>query len=320
MKIIKNILILILIVLVAACKPDHVFYTIEEHSDYFRESYIKINNDEKLRELQIELDFPRQNDFKFPIINAKDTLSWTQFNFDLNCQGKPIIMDSTITYNDLWKILRSRKSMYFAGPIRNIMVNNYQMKFAIPHYAFHSLKSGLQKITLKVYQDYFFGKIEDKNDSSNYQLIKQKQSSFWATINLTIQIPVIEKTRISLVDFEIINSKGMDFSLINQGNADLLWRIAYPNPENQYFKSNYIKNTMIYDIKDTIMLYHYDYSDKITLSVVDFDWLSKDDLIESWTSPIADLLNKGQKENYTFTSDKLKSFRLMAERMGTCNK
>ncbi len=300
------------------CNSDKVIYSTTEHSQYFTSKTVKLDINNIDNQLNIDFTYFANPKFAYPII-GNDTLSWTQFHFDFYYKDKRIPLDSQFCEKALWGLRKDMATLSFAAQYRNIQYNDYNISLRIPLYAMYHLKRGDNEVILKIYQDYFYGKRDDKKDSTNYKVLKLKKSEISATVKIKLKMPPIYQSTINMERIEIKEPKGWDFSLINEGNSDLYWQMNFPTEYNIYFKSEYIKNSGIYETPDNVTFYHYNPNDQITFYLLDYDWFSHNDMVEKWTISLPEILNKRNENTYIYTSLAVKEFRVKVKTFGVIN-
>ncbi len=308
----KYFFFILLSVAIVSCSNSQD-YKVLKKSKFFNKKNVTLKITKYKKYFSVNFKFKFPSNYKFPVNETNDTLSETKFLLGFYHNNKLIRLSQQFQNISAWKYRNDTSKMTFVGNKKDMIKSTYRLKLSIPYYSLYNLPKGKQKITLYIYQDYFYG--TKANSEDYYKTIKVKKPEVNAKVEFYVNVPQIYKTIISTDGFAINQSKGMDFSFINKGNADLFWSVAYPK-EEKYWKSKVIKNTNVYHRAESCVLYHYKKTENIQLYIFDYDIFSRDDIISMWQIKLKDIINDNYK---VIKSKKVKWFKLKAKSYGKAN-
>ena len=260
-------------------------YTQASKTAAFTSAFTSLTLDSINNVLLINLTIKNTNKIQFPVNRQyNDTLTHTAFNFDFIHNGNIIMSD----YSSLKNTLRWEKDTSVNNDLLRIttdtsdLTEGYSFSLKLPYYAFHQIKSGKQRFTLKVYQTLFMDELRLKTDSTyKYLKVYDPKQLFATEIEFELNIPKIYKSTLYGFGLQLRNDStfspvGMDNTIWNSSYPDIYWAVFYPT-DMIYAQTPYQKSTDRYEGKDTFILYHYYKNDSIGIGVYDHDNLSRDD-------------------------------------------
>lgn len=254
-------------------------------TEAFTDEFASLTLDSINNVLLINLTIKNTNKIQFPVNRQyNDTLTHTAFNFDFIHNGNIIMSDYSSLKNTLrWENDTSaNKDLLKIITDTSDLAEGYFFSFKLPYYAFHQIKSGKQKFTLKVYQTLFMDELRLKTDSTyKYLKLYDPKQLFATELSFELNIPKIYKSKLYGYGLELRNDStfspvGMDNTIWNSSYPDIYWSVFYPT-NMIYAQTSYQKSTDRYEGKDTFILYHYYKNDSIGIGVYDHDNLSRDD-------------------------------------------
>jgi len=250
-----------------------------------------------------------------PVLDGK-VLNLTNFTIEFSAGDSILKNDSCL---DKEQIGQGKEKGLCVFEIKGYdLLSEAPLKLTIPLIFFHSIKTGNTNLKVHIYQNYFYS-YNSINQADSLNKIKfVKKSMFFLKANYSFNMPSVLLSEFDFLGFEIVDSKGMDFSLIQKGNADLYWQLNFP--ENVvYYKSDIYKNSDDLFEPKQIKIYHLSDQDVLGIKIFDYDYLTRDDLIAQWNLKIAHLYTEGGKAK-ELSDDKVKWFRLIARNKGCVNK
>ncbi|HEY4798629.1 MAG TPA: hypothetical protein VII99_06075 [Bacteroidia bacterium] len=321
--------------------PEHfssVKYTLINHSKYFSDCIRNVEVDTGNQKLRIRFNLRTAARFPFPVIDSmKDTLTGTAFRVEFLHNGQPILLDRAVIFpsfnampvNYYWRGKSLDSVLSFSSDTVDLR-NSSALQFTIPFYAFQQLKSGRQKIELKVSQNIFCSakeiSIREWNPifhDTSFRYMKNYKAGEMISckIALDLNVPPIYKSilygeGLMLRNDSTFSPAGMDNTIWNSSYPDIYW-LVYSPKEMYYAKTDFEKSTDTYVGKDTFNIYHYHPNDTIGIGVYDHDWLSPDDWLGDCRVSLKDLQGNYSQELHF---DHVKWFCVYAKTIGIINK
>ncbi|MCK6649499.1 MAG: hypothetical protein L6Q66_07575 [Bacteroidia bacterium] len=260
-------------------------YTQISKTPAFTDQFASLTLDSINNVLLINLTIKNADKIPFPTNQQyNDTLTHTAFNFEFLYNGHIVKSDYCSFKNTLrWTndTTENKDDLRITTDTIDLAEGN-SFSFKLPYYAFHQIKSGKQKFTLKVYQTIFMDKLRLKTDSTyKYLKLYDPKQIFATEISFELNIPKIYKSKLYGYGLQLRNDStfspvGMDNTIWNSSYPDIYWSVFYPT-DMIYAQTPYQKSTDRYEGKDTFILYHYYKNDSIGIGVYDHDNLSRDD-------------------------------------------
>ncbi|MBN8695476.1 MAG: hypothetical protein J0L87_03005 [Bacteroidetes bacterium] len=290
----------------------------------FNDQFASLTLDSINNVLLINLIIKNADKIPFPINDEyKDTLTHTAFNLEFLYNGQIIKSDycsfkSTLRWTN--DTTENKKDLRLTTDTIDLSGGSL-FSFKLPYYAFHHIKSGKQKFTLKVYQTLFMDELRLKTDSTyKYLKLYDPKQLFATEISFELNIPKIYKSRLygyglQLRNDSIFSPAGMDNTIWNSSYPDIYWSVFYPT-DMIYAQTPYQKSTDRYEGNDTFILYHYYKNDSIGIGVYDHDNLSPDDGLGY---KVVDLRSMERKYPKRLSFDAIKSMDLKLQQEGAVN-
>ncbi|GAB4291590.1 MAG: hypothetical protein Kow0068_16920 [Marinilabiliales bacterium] len=273
--------------------------------------------------INFEFDLPRK--FNLPI-SENEFYKYSSCNFYIGFynNGKPIITSfllksrSYLQTSELY-IMKMKTSA-------RILTTDPEYEIEIPLLAFHELKSGPQKIEMRIWQEELcLPFLRQPLDSLTPECIDTTLLDF--SIKFKLEIPEIQQILICsdtivLQNDEEWNPYNMDFSF-RSGFPDIYWSLYLNAKDNNdynnlYFTSDVADYAVEYPYQDTISIFYLKKPENILISVNDRDVLSRDDFIGSWYGSIDTLIS--DKDYKILKFDHIESFKIKAINKGVYNK
>jgi hypothetical protein len=240
----------------------------------------------------------------------KDTLRCTALRCQFLFDGKPIPLNASrfkfLDQENSWLIpgadeLCFRSDTFFC-------VGQKTLSLRIPFYLFSAIPAGKKKpFQVKIYQDSFFsashyavkpGEKGNETDSVSYWYRNAKaHTAIDFLVSFNLDIPKIYSSQLICNQIKLQN----DSSWGPAGSDVTIWKSSYPDiyfstyaPNGFLVHSSAIeKSTAEWSRGDTCEICFYSESDPVEIWVMDYDHLSKDDVIGTWSGTLKDLRSAG---------------------------
>jgi len=228
---------------------------------------------------RFELDFTKK--YTFRITPANDTLSISNFMFEIENKGNTIPLDTIFFQQNCIPYLADSIKMMFLTPKMQLKDTKILLDFDIPKIAFHYLPRGKNTITLHLFQDSLYYQ-QQRGQIMTYQELKgEALRIFEGRVSFELDMPSVFRRLIQLDSIELIETTNADFTLINRGYADVFWQLR-DNKNQTYFESKVVNQTKTYKLADVFNYYYLFEHQKIGIYVWDWDALSKNDYQGHW--------------------------------------
>ncbi len=304
----KIIYFIFLILLLPACKDDFSYKIVAE-SGMFKKKDADIYIDLQNNTLRIKFKLELPENFPFPVYQ-NDTLCFTDFEYTFMKDGEILACAPFFNEKLFGKLAKKYKKMQFTDSAVNLSNGDYYCWLHIPLHTLYYLQQGKQHIEFYINATHFY---HPESDTFN---TKTKPADFQAAIGIGFNMPIIYESKINFDGLYTSQSSGMDVKIFKTGKADIFWRLYYPVPNDIYWESPVSKQAEGYYTPRLIKLYHYEPNPKIKILVLDYDYISRNDLLGRWKGKLGELRSDTAIE---LSFDKVDWFKIHAIPTGVIN-
>ncbi|MCD6067262.1 MAG: hypothetical protein K0S33_2088 [Bacteroidetes bacterium] len=263
--------------------------------------------------------------------NKKDTFAETILTMEVLFDGKPIEFDipnpekSWLKRTSLQKLPGT--AMSFTSGTWNL-TGSKDLRLVLPLFIFSGLKANSEgTVSIRVWQDLFIGPQHKKetrvpigapvvsyyHDTLRTKLIDN-------TYSFSFTIPRVYRTAI-ICDSLILQN---DSEWSTSGSDNTIFKSSYPDIyfsvkdlyENKQNSSETQKSTTWFS-GDSISFFHYSPSEPFSITVYDYDVLSKDDVLGDWKGELSAFENN---KRYPLKFGHIKTFYFRKKECGQMNK